>query len=145
MDYSLPGSSVHGIFQTRVLEWIAISFSLDCHFLLQRIFPTQRSNPSFPHCRQRLYHLSHQGSIYISAQFSSVAQSSPTLCNPMDCSTSGLPVQASLSIINSWSLLKLMFIELVMPSNHFTLCRPLLLLPSIFPSIRVFSSGHVWM
>ena len=46
--------------------------------------------------------------------------------------------QASLSIINSQSLLKLMPIELVMPSNHLILCRPLLLLPSIFPSIRVF-------
>ena len=48
--------------------------------------------------------------------------------------------QASLSITNSWSLLKLMSIKLVMPSNHLILCRPLLLLPSIFPSIRVFSN-----
>ena len=48
--------------------------------------------------------------------------------------------QASLSITNSWSLLKLMSIELVRPSNHLTLCHPLLLLPSIFPSIRVFSN-----
>ena len=47
--------------------------------------------------------------------------------------------QASLSITNSWSLPKLMSIELVMPSNHL-LCRPLLILPSIFPSIRVFSN-----
>ena len=46
--------------------------------------------------------------------------------------------QASLSITNSWSLLKLMFIESVMPSNYLILCCPLLLLPSIFPSIRVF-------
>ena len=53
----------------------------------------------------------------------------------MDCTH-----QASLSITNSWSLLKLMSIELVMPSNHLILCRPLLLLPSIFPSIRVFSN-----
>ena len=44
------------------------------------------------------------------------------------------------SITNSWSLLKLMSIESVMPSNHLILCRPLLLLPSIFPSIRVFSN-----
>ena len=52
--------------------------------------------------------------------------------------------QASLSITNSWSLLKLMSIELVMPSNHIILSCPLLLLPSIFPSIRVFSdeSAH---
>ena len=48
--------------------------------------------------------------------------------------------QASLSITNSWSLPKLTSIELVMPSSHLILCRPLLLLPSIFPSIRVFSS-----
>ena len=48
--------------------------------------------------------------------------------------------QASLSITNSWSLLKLMSIELVMPSNHLILCHPLLFLPSIFPGIRVFSN-----
>ena len=51
--------------------------------------------------------------------------------------------QASLSITNSQSLLKLMSIELVMPSNHLILCQPLLLLPSIFPSIRVFSNESV--
>ena len=51
--------------------------------------------------------------------------------------------QASLSITNSWSLLKLMSIELVMPSNHLILCRPLLILPSIFPSIRAFSNESV--
>ena len=52
-------------------------------------------------------------------------------------------LQASLSITNSWSLLKLMSIELVMPSNHLILCCPLLLLSSIFPSIRVLSSESV--
>ena len=51
--------------------------------------------------------------------------------------------QASLSITNSQSLLKLMFIESVMPSNHLILCLPLLILPSIFPSIRVFSNESV--
>ena len=51
--------------------------------------------------------------------------------------------QASLSITNSQSLLKLMSIESVMPSNHLILCRPLPLLPSIFPSIRVFSNESV--
>ena len=51
--------------------------------------------------------------------------------------------QASLSITNSQSLLKLMSIESVIPSNHLILCRPLLLLPSIFPSIRVFSNESV--
>ena len=51
--------------------------------------------------------------------------------------------QASLSVTNSWSLLKLMSIESVRPSNHLILCHPLLLLPSILPSIRVFSSESV--
>ena len=51
--------------------------------------------------------------------------------------------QASLSITNSQSLLKLMSIELVMPSNHLILCHPILLPPSIFPSIRVFSNESV--
>ena len=49
-------------------------------------------------------------------------------------------LQASLSITNSWSSPKLMSIESVMPSNHLILCRPLLFLPSIFPSIRIFSN-----
>ena len=56
----------------------------------------------------------------------------------MDCSTPGFPVHH-----NSWSLLKLMSIELVMPSNHLILCCPFLLPPSIFPSIRVFSNESV--
>ena len=51
--------------------------------------------------------------------------------------------QASLSITNSWSLLKLTSVKSVMPSNHLILCHPLLLLPSIFPSIRVFSNESV--
>ena len=71
-------------------------------------------------------------------QFSSVSQSCLILCNPVDCSTPGFPVHP-----NSWSLLKLMSIESVMPSNHLILCRPLLLMPSIFPSIRVFSNESV--
>ena len=70
-------------------------------------------------------------------QFSSVTQLCLTLCDLM------VTCQASLSITNSRSLLKLMPIELVMPSNHFILCHPLLLLPSIFPSIRVFSKESV--
>ena len=70
--------------------------------------------------------------------FSSIAQSCLTLCDPMDCTMPGLPVHHEL-----WSLLKLISIESVMPSNHLILCRPLLLLPSIFPSIRVFSNESV--
>ena len=64
--------------------------------------------------------------------FSSVAQSCPTLCDPMYCSTPGL-----LFITNSRSLLRFMSIELVMPSSHLILCHPLILSP-IPPSIRVF-------
>ena len=66
-------------------------------------------------------------------QFSSVAQSCLPLCNPWTVAH-----QAFLSITNSWNLFKLMSIESVMPSNHLILCHPLLLLPSVFPSIRVF-------
>ena len=68
-------------------------------------------------------------------QFSSVAQSCLTLCNPMNCSTPGPPVHHQLSEPS-----KPMSIESVMPSNHLILCHPLLLLPSIFRSIRVFSN-----
>ena len=67
--------------------------------------------------------------------FSSVAQSCPTLCDPMNCSTPGLTVHHQLPESTQthvhW---------VIMPSNHLILCRPLLLLLSIFPSIRVFSS-----
>ena len=70
-----------------------------------------------------------------SVQLSSVAQSCLTLCNPMNCST-----PAFLSITNSWSSLKLISIESVMPSSHLILCHSLLLLPPIPPSIRVFSN-----
>ena len=67
-----------------------------------------------------------------------VTQSCQTLCDPVDCSTPGF-----LSITNSRSLLKLMFIEVVMSSNHLILCHPLLFLPSMFPSIRIFSKESV--
>ena len=65
----------------------------------------------------------------------SLAQSCPILCNLMDCSTPGFPVLHHLP-----EAVKLMSIESVMPSNHLALCHPLLVLPSIFPSIRVFSN-----
>ena len=84
------------------------------------------SNNLFPH--------KHTSIIFSeSAQFSSVTQSCLTFATPWTAAH-----QAPLSITNSWSLPKPMSIESVMPSNHLILCRPLLLLPSIFPSIRVF-------
>ena len=70
-----------------------------------------------------------------SVQFSSVAQPCPTLCDSMNRSTPGLPI-----ITNSRSSLRLTSIESVMPSSHLILCRPLLLLPPIPLSIRVFSN-----
>ena len=72
------------------------------------------------------------------SQFSSVAQLCPTLCDPQTAAR-----EASLSITNSRSLLKLISIQLVMPPNHLILRHPLLLLPSIFPSVRVFSNESV--
>nr|KAB0337357.1 hypothetical protein FD754_025234 [Muntiacus muntjak] len=74
----------------------------------------------------------------VSVQFSSIAQSCPIRCDPWTTTR-----QASLSITNSRSLIKLRSIESVMPSNHLIICRPLLLLPSIFPSIKVFSNESV--
>ena len=70
-----------------------------------------------------------------SVKFSSVAQSCLTLCDPVTAAC-----QASLSVTISQSSLKLMSIELVIPSNLLILCHPLILLPSIFPSISVFSN-----
>ena len=76
----------------------------------------------------------------VDLQFSSVQ----SLSRVQLCATPWIAArQASLSITNSRSLLKLMSIKLAMPSNHLILCHPLLLLPSIFPSIRVFSKESV--
>ena len=77
---------------------------------------------------------------YFQDQFSLVTQLCPTLFDPMDCSMPGFSLCPS---PNSQHLLKLMCVELVMPFNHLTLSQPLLLLPSIFPSIRVFSNESV--
>ena len=74
----------------------------------------------------------------ILTQFSSVTQLCPTLCDPMDCSMPGPPVHHQLLEFTQTHGLKS-----VMPSNHLILCRPLLLSPSIFPSIKVFSSESV--
>ena len=119
-------------------------FILHCPFVLfPSIFPSIRVffSSESALCIRWLKYWSFRFSIS-SVQFSSIPQLCLTLCDPRDCST-----LASLSITNYQSLLKLMSIESVMPSNHLILCCPLLLLPSIFPSIRVFfsseSSGHI--
>ena len=104
IDGSLPGSPIPRILQVRTLEWVAISFSN----------LTTEARPFL-------------------FQFSSVAQSCQTLCNPMDRAC-----QASLSITNCRSLLRLMSIESVIPSNHLIICCPLLLLLSIFPASGSF-------
>ena len=75
--------------------------------------------------------------VFSSVQFSPAQSLSHVQCFSTTWTTA---CQASLSITNSQSLLNLVFIESVMPSNHLILCHPLLLLPSVFPRIRVFSS-----
>ena len=99
-------SSVHGIFQTRKLDWTSFS--------RKKVQVTQFSSVHFSHSGVWLF--------------------------PSPCTTAR---QASMSITNSRSLLKLMSTESVMPSSHLILCRPLLLPPSMFPSIRVFSNESV--
>ena len=79
--------------------------------------------------------------IYNDSDFSSVQFSHSVISDSETPWTAAC--QASLSITNSWSLLKLMSIESVMPSNHLILCHSLLLLPSIFPNIRIFSNESV--
>ena len=76
--------------------------------------------------------------MFSSVQFSSVSQSCPTLCDPMDCSTPGFPVHHQLPELTQTHVH-----ESVMPFNHLILCHPLLLLPSIFHSIRIFSNESV--
>ena len=134
LDCSLPGSSVRGILQARILEWVATPsgdlpypgikpMSLTSPTLAGRFFTTSDTWEALRHT---------------SVQFSSVAQLYPTLCDFMNCSMSGLPVHHQLP-----EFTQTQSIESVMPSNHLILCHPLLLPPSIFPSIRVFSSESI--
>ena len=93
MDCSLTGSPVHGIFQARILEWFAISFSrmnLEA-IILSQISRSQKVNATWFHfhVESKVVTLTETGS---SVQFSSVAQSCLTLCDPMNCNTPGLPV-----------------------------------------------------
>ena len=106
--------------------------------LLQGIFPTQGLKPGLHHCRQILYQLSHKRSPRIQKWVSQSVQSLSRVWLFVTPWTAAH--QASLSTTNSRNLLKLMSIQPVMPSNHLILCHPLLLLPLIFPDIRVFSN-----
>ena len=101
--------------------------------LLQGICPMQGSNPGLLHCRKILYHLFIAGRLF-TTNFSSVQLLSRVwlFVTPWT-----VACQASLSITNSWSLLKLISTESMMPSNHLILYHPLLLPPSIFPSISI--------
>ena len=129
MDCSPPGTSILG-------DSPGKNTGVGCHALFQGIFPSQGLNPGFSHCKQILYQLSYQESPF-HLQFSSVQLLSRVRLFATLWITER---QASLSITNSWSSLRLMSIESVMPSSHLILCCPLLLLPPIPPSIRVFSN-----
>ena len=150
MDCSPPGSSVHGILQARVLEWGAIAFS---YHLLKNIFwlcilvPWPEIKPkapaltvwSFNHWTTRKVPTQSpfEGHLFLILWLFTVQSFSRVrlFATPWTAAC-----QASLSFTITQSLLKLMSIESVMPSNHLFLCHPRLLLPSIFPSIGIFSS-----
>ena len=143
---------LHGLQPARLLcSWDSPGKNtrVGCHVLLQGIFLTQGWNLGLLHCWPTLHseppvskligYIIAQGreaTLHHNYQFRSVAQLCPSLRDPM-------ARPASLFITNSQSLLKLMSIDSVMPSNHLILCHPLLLLLSILPSIRVFSNESV--
>ena len=113
MECSLPGCSIYGIFPGKN-TWVCY------HFLLLGIFPTQGSHTELLHCRWFLYHWATREALrFYSVQFSSVLSLSHVQLFVTPWTKA---LQASLSITNSRSLLKLMSIELVMPSNHLILC-----------------------
>ena len=129
MNCSLPGCSVHRISQDRILEWVAISYFRGSSW------PKDQTHTSC--LAGRFFTTKPLGKLNAGIQFSSVQSLSRVWLSAIPWTAAH---QASLSITNSRSLPKPMSIESVMPSNHLNLCHPLLLLPSIFPSIRVFSN-----
>ena len=122
LDCSPPGSSAHGISQTRILEWIVISFS--------RGSSQTKYLPCSPPLAGELLPLSREG----------CPQEKFVVVQTLLCDSWTAACQASLSFTITQSLLKLTPIESVMPSNYIIICHCLLLLPSTFPSIRVFSN-----
>ena len=156
MNCSLPGSSVHEISQTRIVEWVAISISRrSC----QPREPWQADSLPLSHLGSILYQIRENDQYILlfihsnhppnkeflsfffffgfSKQFSSVAQSRRTLCDPMNCSTPGFPVHHQLPEPTQTHLHRVS--DAIQPSHS---CHPLLLLPSVFPSIRVFSNEY---
>ena len=149
MDSSFPSSSIHGIFQARVLEWGAIAFSivyLKCAKRVLSFLITQKRKKLITVIQICLlaiwwwwFHIEELACQCRrhSVQFNSVQSLSRVRLFATPWTTAR---QASLSITNSRSPPKPMSIESMMPSDHLILYRPLLLLPSIFPSIRVSSN-----
>ena len=142
MNSSQQGSSVHGIFQARIPEWVAISFFRGSSQPRDRTQVSCIVGRRFTLWATREVTLT---KILLKLQYNNV-------CSFLVHSLSHVQLfptswtaahQASLSITNSQSLLKFISIESVMPPNHLILCRSLLLLPSIFPSFRVFSNESV--
>ena len=136
MDRSLPGSSVHGILHARILEWVSISFSGEAYW------PRDRTQVS--HTIGRRFPSESPGKPCFLQKHTIIKKIIITKIKLFSCvwlfaTPWTTEHQASLSFTSSWSLLKLMSIELVMLSNHLVLCHPLLL-PSVFLIIRVFFS-----
>ena len=148
MNYSPLGSSDHGILQARILEWVAIPSSrggskgfwqvlhLSLESFISHTFFPPISNTTFQFRTSSASSLNHCNNICL-IQFSPVQLLSHIrfFATPWTAAH-----QASMTTTNSQSSHKLMCNELVMPSNHLILCRPLPLLPSIPPSIRDFSN-----
>ena len=123
--------TVHGILQVRILEWVAFPFS--------RGSSQPRDQTQVSHIAGRFFTSWPPGKPQMRISVSSIQSLRHVrlFVTPWNAAR-----QASLSITDSQSLLKFMSIESVMPSNHLILCRHLLLLPSIFSSIRVFSRSQ---
>ena len=148
MDYGPSGSSVYGILQSRMLEWVVIVFSsnleLNLHFwqhlflYCQQLWAYQNHLPS---CSPPLDKTtSDVPFLLICTYFLSVSSVQSLSHVWLFVAPWTAACQDSLSITNSQSPPKAMSIVSVMPSNHLILCHPLFLLPSIFPSIGVFSN-----
>ena len=127
MDCSPPGCSVDGDFWARILEWLAITPLGD--------LPDPGIEPVSPGLKTNSLPLCHLGRSFVPAVVYQLLSGIQLFATPCTAAC-----QASLSFSISQNFLTFMSIKSVMPFNHLVLCCPLLLLPSVFPSIRVFSS-----